>query len=402
MYIQNGYDSTTSTIAGSPWNGDENEKPVQSTKDVDFQSTSQSRQNLPPIADQYYPTEPDHNHYLSNGATSKNTTYDVNDADNYTYDDSADDNNNNNNGSDEVEPETETERGSHDETWKISHEVKAYIEYLERQLQIHQTPPHSPELAASTKPVLSSDQGTSRPRNPSMTSETQKYISHLEANLQTQIESSANQVRNLRTLNANLMKENRALKWEVLEWKGKVDGERERGEGEVGGLKRRIRELEGRVEEDEGFIREMIEKGDGRGSWELGTGDGDRVVEMEREIERLRGLVEEDRRVILELQDENEGLRYGSLKGGRGIELDLGRELELEGEEEEMEEGCYDGDEPVGGGDVSGEQDNKDEDEIEDQGEDASVGLGELESKMLSMSIEHLKEQVEHLLLFCR
>ncbi|RJE19650.1 hypothetical protein PHISCL_08005, partial [Aspergillus sclerotialis] len=240
MYIQNGFDPTTSAIAGSRYNGDENERPVLSTKDMDFQpksqsdsdaqSPSQSRQNLEPIADdRYYPNETDN--YLSNGVTNKKTTYDVNDDDNYTYDDSAGDNNN---GSDE------SETASHDETWNISHEVKAYIEYLERQLQIHQTPPHSPELRASAKPILPSDHqtgtgtGTTRPRNPSMTSQTQKYISHLEANLQAQIESSATQLQNLRTLNTNLTKENRALKWEVLEWKGKVDGERERVEGEIG------------------------------------------------------------------------------------------------------------------------------------------------------------------------
>ncbi|RJE17393.1 hypothetical protein PHISCL_10270 [Aspergillus sclerotialis] len=67
-----------------------------------------------------------------------------------------------------------------------------------------------------------------------------------------------------------------------------------------------------------------------------------------------------------------------------------------------MEEDCDDGDEPVEVGDVSGEENHEDQDEIEDQGDDASVGLEELESKMLSMSIQHLKEQVEHVLLFCR
>lgn len=401
MYIQNEPDPTTTTsIASTGYNGDENANPAWSVKDADFQSELESEsqselQDLERTSLDYTPNRTDN--YLSNGTTAKKTNYDVNDDDDYTYDESTGDNNN---GEDEAEDE---ETAHHDETWKISHEVRAYIEYLERQLQIHQTPPHSPELHASATPIFPYDHtgGASKTRKPSSTSQTQKYINHLESNLQSQIESSATQLQNLRTLNANLTKENRALKWEVLEWKGKVDGEREKAEGEVGGLKRRIRELEGRIEEDEGFIRELLEKGDGKGSWELRTGEGEKVAEMEREVEKLREQIEEDRRVILELQDENEGLRFGSLKAGRGVKLDLGSELEeLEGVEE-MEEGC---DDESFEEDVSqGEYGEGDEDEIEDEGQDASVvvGLEELESKMLSMSIEHLKEQVEQLLLFC-
>lgn len=255
-------------------------------------------------------------------------------------------------------------------------EARAYVEYLEEQLQSRQQSAMEetdfPELSTSASNGVHATSPTV-----GKAEETRTYITHLETQLQTHMDENSAQIAHLRAVNTERSREARALKRDVLELKVAAEKQVEETRKSEGGLRARIRELEGVAEAERALVVELE-----------GAGSGGVVVEMEREVERLRGKVVEDRRIIMALQDENEELRLGGAGDGGGEVLEGVVSLD----EDEDGECILDED----------EEDARDASDSDDSGEETEENVHGLEVRVLGMSIDFLKDQVEHFLIFCR